>query len=167
MRSKILAVIFLALVNIGGLAQTASSPNLDSYIQELRADVRADKTKIFSQTIKLTDEQSKNFWPIYNRYDSDLATLNDRRIDLLKQYARAYPNIEGSAARDMGARWLELEARKVDLQKKYFDEIAKKVSPEVAAKFLQVNHRIELLLDIQGASDIPLVPDKSGVKAEQ
>ena len=47
----------------------AQDQSIDSDIQILRADLRADKLKVVTQQMQLSDEEAKAFWPIYREYD--------------------------------------------------------------------------------------------------
>ncbi len=148
----------------GGAASQQPGAHMDSYIEELRADIRADKTKLISEGLQLDSAQAEKFWPIYRQYETDLSKINDQRLQLIKQYNDAYPNIDQKTAQEVGQRWLELEGKKVDLQKKYFQEISKAISPQVAAQFVQLEHRLDLLIDLQVASALPLIPSQSASK---
>ena len=51
----------------------------------------------------------------------------------------------------------ELEKRRTKLKKKYFKKFEKAVSAVVAAKFIQIENQINLLVDLQIASELPLI----------
>jgi hypothetical protein len=50
-----------------------------------------------------------------------------------------------------------LEKRRTKLKKKYFKKFEKALSAVVAAKFVQVENQINLLIDLQIASELPLI----------
>ena len=50
-----------------------------------------------------------------------------------------------------------LEKRRTKLKKKYFKKFEKALSAITAAKFIQVENQINLLIDLQIASDLPLI----------
>lgn len=58
---------------------------------------------------------------------------------------------------EIAEKWLSLTQDRLDLWKKYHGEISKAVSPTRAGQFLQVEHQIALLIDINIASEMPLV----------
>ena len=65
--------------------------------------------------------------------------------------------MNGQTARSLGDRLLALESRRTAVRQRYFHRIADEISPIVAARFLQVDNQIQLLLDLQIASEIPLI----------
>ena len=88
----------------------------------LRADIRADKTKIMADQIQLSDSEGKAFWPIYNDYDHDLSKLNDQPVALLKEYADSYDTLTDEQRKSLADR---------------FGKVSKAVSPKTAARFVQ------------------------------
>ena len=144
----------LFLFSTATLTQDSS---LDSDIQVLRSNIRADKTKLVSVNMKLTDAEAKVFWPVYQDYETDLAKLNDKKVELIKEYADTYDQMTDAEAKSLTERNLALEKQKLGLKELYFSRLTKVVSPKTAARFLQVDNRIDLLLNVQLASAIPMV----------
>jgi hypothetical protein len=131
--------------------------SIDSDIQMLRADIRADKTKIMADQMQLSDSEGKAFWPIYNDYDHDLSKLNDQRVALLKEYADSYDTLTDEQVKSLADRSFDLQKKRIDLRQKYFGKVSKAVSPKTAARFVQVEDRIDMLLNLQLAANMPMV----------
>ena len=55
-------LLWLGVFSSFSAAQTGE-PSLDSYIESLRADVRADHVAIINQAMQFNDQESKAFWP--------------------------------------------------------------------------------------------------------
>jgi hypothetical protein len=110
-----------------------------------------------ADNMKLTDAEAKTFWPVYQDYDANLAKLNDKKLALIREYANTYDRMTNVEAQSLTQRNLALEKQKLDLRELYFNKLSKVVSPKTAARFLQVDNRIDLLLNVQLASAIPLV----------
>lgn len=149
--------LFLLICSLFTTTVWAQDSNLDSDIQVLRSNIRADKTKIMADNMKLTDAEAKTFWPVYQDYDANLAKLNDKKLALIREYANTYDRMTNVEAQSLTQRNLALEKQKLDLRELYFNKLSKVVSPKTAARFLQVDNRIDLLLNVQLASAIPLV----------
>jgi hypothetical protein len=130
--------------------------DVDSQLEELRADVRADKVDLIAEAMKLNDNESKLFWPIYRRYDTDLASLNDKRIALIKEYAAKFSTMSDSDAKAMLDKGLDFETERAELKKKYAKKFEKAgVSALTTAKFFQLEHRLDALVDLKLASELP------------
>jgi hypothetical protein len=48
-----------------------------------------------------------------------------------------------------------IQGKKIELKKKYFPIFSKATSPLIAAKFFQVDYRLELLFNVKLASELP------------
>ena len=59
----------------------------------------------------------------------------------------------------LASRSFELQKQRVDLREAYFKKISQAVSPKTAARFVQVEDRLDLLLNLQLASNIPMVQE--------
>jgi hypothetical protein len=163
-KNRTLIIVILAFAGMsfgtaGRLAKSkppqSDSPDIDSMIQSLRADVRADKVAIITQTMQFTDQQSAIFWPIYRNYENDLSKLNDDKVSLIKSYAQKYDTITDADAKSMADQFFSIESRHVDLQKKYYAEFNAQLPATVVTKFFQLEHRLDLIIDLKLASELP------------
>jgi hypothetical protein len=123
----------------------------------LRSDVRSSKTALVTQALDLTDAESEGFWPVYREYDTELAALWDRRLALIKDYARSYGSIDESKADDLATRLLSLEEDRVKLRRAYFKKVKKAIPAQKAVRWLQVENRVGMLIDLKLASELPLL----------
>jgi hypothetical protein len=128
---------------------------LDSSIESLRADARADKTAIITEAMQLKDPESTRFWTVYRGYEKDLASLNGSLIQLVKSYASEFGSIDDAKAEAMSKKSFDIQARKIGLKKKYYPLFARATSPLTAAKFFQLEHRFDVMLDLQLSSELP------------
>lgn len=144
-----------------GAATDQSNASVESYIESARADLRADKSKVIAEAIPMNSKEASAFWPIYRKYETDLQAINDKRLKLIEEYNNEYPNFKPDTVGKMGENWFDLEKKKLDLQRQTYDQISKAVSPTIAAQFAQVEHRIDLLMDLNVASQLPLIPNKN------
>jgi len=150
-------VVLLASVSASTRVWAQDNSSIDSDIQMLRADIRADKTKIMADQMQLSDAEGKAFWPIYNDYDNELSKLNDQRVALIKEYAQNYDTLTDQQVQSLADRSFSLAKKRIDLREKYFKKISKAVSPKSAARFVQVEDRVDMLLNLQLAANIPMV----------
>ena len=162
----------LALAGLAGAAPRAHTPapaqaddraqtktlNLSAYAELLRSDLRTQKVAILTEMMGFTEAEGAAFWPIYREYETEMAALADERVDLLEQYIRDYAKVTDSVADKMARQALALEAKRDAVKAKYYDRVAKATSPSLALRFLQVEHQLLLLIDLQIASSLPVAP---------
>jgi len=151
-------------IAVKGLTLQASTPpgetrelNLRAYTELLRSDVRTQKVAVLTEVVGFTEAEDKAFWPIYREYDAEMSKLGDERVALIAEYARNYSNLTDSVADGLAHKALDLEARRQAVKAKYYDRIAKALSPRTALRFLQVEHQLLLLIDLQISAALPIV----------
>ena len=158
MKNHCLIAILAATLALPALAAFAQdNSTLDSDIQVLRSDLRVQKTQIISDQLKLSDAESKSFWPVYRDYETELSKLNDEKVAIIKDYANSYDTMTDTQIQSLADRTFKLESRRTDLKQKYFKKISKAVSPKTAARFIQLENRLDLLLNLQIADSIPMI----------
>ena len=150
-------LIALAVLTFAGQvwAQANTSEDLDSQIEALRSDVRTAKTEIIGEGMRFTPKESEAFWPIYKQYEAELSKLNDERVKLIKEYANKFSTMTDADAKSMSKKAFDYEAQRVELKRRFFDEFNKKLPATTVAKFFQLEHRLDLLLDLKLASELP------------
>jgi hypothetical protein len=150
---KLLFIIIVLL-----LANTVSyGKGVDAYIELLKSDMRTQKVAVITEAMQFTDKESSAFWPVYKKYEFELSEIIDDRIELIKNYVQNYDNLTDEKARQLAKKVFALEKRRTKLKKKYFKRFEKALSSTIAAKFIQVERQINLLIDLQIASELPLI----------
>ncbi|MCP4256718.1 MAG: hypothetical protein GY774_04225 [Planctomycetes bacterium] len=152
MKKLLLVIIALFVVNTA-----AYGGNVEAYIELLKSDLRTGKVAIITEALQLTSEESSAFWPVHREYELELSEIIDDRIELINDYAQHYDNLTNEKAEELAKTVFELEKRRTKLKKKYFKKFEKAVSAIVAAKFIQIEKQINLLIDLQIAVELPLI----------
>ncbi len=152
MKKLLFVIIALFLINTA-----AYGDGIEAYIEMLRSDIKTQKVAVITETMRFTDEGSAAFWPIHREYELELGKIIDDRIELIKDYAQNFDNLTNEKAKELARTVFDLEKRRTKLKKKYFKRIEKALSAVVAAKFIQVENQINLLIDLQIASELPLI----------
>lgn len=129
----------------------------EQFIELMRSDFRADKVAILTAAMDLNDADSKVFWPVYREYELELSKLGDRRIALLREYGKNYETMTEENAKRLVGAWFKLQEDHTKLAKKYNSRFEKALSSTIAARFLQVEHQINLLAELAIAEEVPLV----------
>jgi len=135
---------------------TPKEQNLKEYIQLLRGDVRSQKSAIMSAVMQLDPDQAAKFWPIYRDYDAALTKLNDLRVANIEEYARTYNQLTDEKADELVRNAVAYQKQRDDLLAKYYDLVKQALGAINAARFLQVEHQLLLIIDLQIASSLPI-----------
>jgi len=141
-------------------AAKASSPkdlNLKEYIDLLRKDVRAEKAKVLGAVMQLDTDDAAKFWPIYKEYEAELDKVNDLRVANILEYSKAYTQLTDQKADELIHNAMGFQKQRDELLGKYYDRMKQELGAITAARFVQVEHQLLLLIDLQIASSLPVV----------
>ncbi len=131
--------------------------NIQAYISLLRKDVKKDKVAVLTEIMDFSPEDASKFWPIYSAYDKELTKLGDEKLALFRRYIESYVTLTDQQATQIVNGLHDVEVRNLALRKKYFGLVSQALGARTAARFLQVEHQLMLILDLQVAASLPIV----------
>ena len=129
----------------------------DQYVELLRKDLRSEKKQIVAANMLLTEAEAQKFWPVYDEYTVEAAKINDAKLSVIKEYAQTYETLNDAQAERMVKTWSAADEATVQLRMKYLPIFQKALPGKKVARFFQVDRRIGSVIDLQLASEIPLV----------
>jgi hypothetical protein len=107
--------------------------------------------------MQLSAGEASNFWPIYEEYEAAYTALGDAKLQLINDYADVFETMNDATAGALVRRLFQLTDDEQALIREYYGKVASAVGEAVAARFVQVERRINTLLDLQLAAEIPLL----------
>ena len=122
----------------------------------LKKDLRSEKKQIIAANMTLTDAEAEKFWPVYDRYAAQLATIYDTKMALIGEYLGNYTVMTGDEAEDYLRRRAAVEQNVLQLRLKYVPEFRKVLSGRQTALFYQIDWRLDLMINLQLAQ-APLI----------
>jgi hypothetical protein len=123
-----------------------------------RSVVKADRQAVVTQAMQLTEKESQSFWPLYQQYRTEMDTVGDGLIKLVKDYAQSYPDVSEDRAKQMLKDLMSLEKKQLAIREKYLKKFAKVLPAPKNLRFAQVESRLDLALRLELAAELPLVP---------
>src|SRR3974390_2095334 len=100
----------------------------------MRADVRQQKAEILGAIMLLSATDAAKFWPIYDEYDTEVAKLNDERVENIKEYARTYDQLTDSKADELIQNALAYQKQRSELLAKTNDRVKLAIGAVSAAR---------------------------------
>jgi hypothetical protein len=170
-QSALLAAVIIGALSTGvGAGQTpVSTPlpraegrerNLRAYTELMRRDIRTQKVALITELMNFTDEQDSKFWPVYRNYETELSRIYDAKLQLIEQYAETFATLTDGQADALVAKWFDVESRRGALRQKYYAALKSAITPLVAARALQIENQLDLIVDLQVAAELPVIPTK-------
>jgi hypothetical protein len=143
-------------------AQSASGTDAQSNVKDqdiemLRADIRAQRKQITAQNMILTADEATKFWPIFEQYRQEAIKPNDERWAVIQDYAANYDTMTDAQAHSYINRVTAVDQQLLALRMKYVPVFEKVISAKKTALWYQIDRRIDLLINLQFSTLIPMV----------
>lgn len=161
-------IIGLALL-ILALSSASSTQNLEvkapsdlssrnrEAINVTRDQVRADRKELVAKAMKLTDDEARTFWPIYDEYAAELTSISDRTVTLITEFADNYKDLSDPDAVRMTSESLRIEQEKLAVKQRYAQRFASVLPGRKVARFFQVDRRLDAVVILNMTQVISLV----------
>jgi hypothetical protein len=142
----------ILVIGIYGLAQDKTADNM----QAAREKLQADKKLFVTEHMKLTDSESKAFWPVYESYQKDMGAVNDRLANLVRDYASHYANMTNDEAKKLVDDSLAIDADRLKIRQSYLPKFRQVLSEIKVARYYQIENKIQAAVNYDLATGIRL-----------
>ena len=137
--------------------ETATGVEIEKDLALLRRNLRGEKKKVIALNVPLTETEATKFWPVYDQYAAEMSKHYDEFYALIKDYAANQKTLTDARAIDIIRRWSAIQVELAQTRHKYVPLVEKVLPGKKAALFFQIDRRLYELLDLQVASQVPLV----------
>jgi len=155
----LVALVGSLLVSVSLAQQPASSINTDAELRKSRALLKFGREDIVREEMRFSEKEAAGFWPLYDRYESELLVVRDRYADLLTSYTAAYRagSVSAEQATQVIETYFAIQEELLEIKQKYFGKFRKVLPPRKAARFYQLENKMEVEMEYQLSQIIPLI----------
>jgi len=125
----------------------------------VRDAIRANKKALVSANVTLTDEEAARFWPVYDRYQKELAAVNDRFVKVLTDYADSIESLSNEKAVKLAKDYLAAEEDRLKVRRAYLEALEKALPGRKAVRVYQIENKIDAVVRYDLATEIPVVKE--------
>lgn len=150
-------LLFSALALL--IMHTAVGQVSTSEYELLKDNFKLEKKALVVRALKLTPAQDSAFWPLYNKYEDERTAISKTSWDLVEQYASKYETLSDEESEKMIATSIKVNQDLLKLRDKYLKTISKKVSPRVAARFIQLEDYLYTTVRADFMEIIPFIDE--------
>jgi len=150
----VLAVVLLTLA--GGLA----AQDLHTQIAFTRTQDEADRQAIVPATPNPPEKARQAFRPPSKNERNERGKSGDRTWKLLIEFADKYQSLTDADASKMLDEVLSIEKQRNDVKTKWLGKMRKTIPATTVARFYQVDNKIDTLLRLDAAANVPLIEAK-------
>jgi hypothetical protein len=152
-----LLVAFTALAAFGVTdAALAQTTNAKDDTELLISQIQSDKRAVVLSAMQLTDAEVAAFTPIYDKYQADMKKQFERAVEMLNKFAANYGSMTDDAAKDILKDWFKLRDARNNTMEKYASQMGRALPPTKVLQWVQIENKLNALLDAEAASVIPV-----------
>ncbi len=130
-------ILYILLIGTLSMANSESS-----WAQAFAEKIEAAKVGIITQQLNLTTEQSKAFWPVYNKYNEELQAIRKQQRELRKGFQT---KSDDQLRKDMD-KVIELKEKEIAIEKKYLQEFVKVINVRQVAMLYKADKMFKAML---------------------
>ena len=151
---QIISILFICLWIAPVFAQDLSPQSMEA----LREAAKSNKKALVALNLKLTETEDKVFWKVYESYQKDIAKVNERLLNLIKDYAKEYKakSLTDEKAKQLISRYLVIEEDLLKLKKSYLEKVSAVIPDKKAMTYWQIENKIQAIIRFDVAINIPL-----------
>ncbi|MCC6848439.1 MAG: hypothetical protein IT294_08060 [Deltaproteobacteria bacterium] len=156
--TRILSIVALlaALVAAPAFAAGAAA---DADLDVLRDAIRANRKALVAASLTLTEAEATQFWPLYDRYEAELKGVTDRLVKVIQDYTSHYAELTDAKAGTLAADYLAIEEDRAKVRRTYFGDFSKVLPGKKAARFYQIENKMDAVIRYDLARTIPVVEE--------
>lgn len=142
-----------------GVAQEGETAAANAELRQARALLKFGREDIVREDMRLSEKEATAFWPLYDQYEADLLQVRNRYAELLTGYTAAYRagTVSAEQAVQVVRQYLDIQKEQLKIKQQYFDRFLAVLPPRKAARFYQLENKMEVEMEYQLAQIIPLV----------
>jgi hypothetical protein len=128
--------------------------------------VRANRKALVAVNLELSAEEADRFWPLYDRYQKEIAVSGDRVAAIIEDYSRSFSDLSNDEALKLMEAYLAAEAERLQVRRAYLGEFAKVLPGRTVTRFYQIENKMDAVLRYDLAATIPVADENPGDPAK-
>lgn len=129
--------------------------------QVLLDAIRSNRKALIEINLALSPEESAKFWPLYDRYQTEISAIGDRVLAIVEEYSANFRTLSNDKALELMGRYLAAEGERNQVRRTYLPEFAKILPGRTVARFYQIENKMDAVMRYDLAATIPVVDEKS------
>ena len=152
---RAIAVVLL-LAAVPAAAQDAA--DVGAKIRETQALIASEFRQILREEMLLTDEESRAFWPLYERYSAERRVINEPYLAGLIEYVDRYYNgdLSDEHANRLMNTYFEVQQGILKKRQDYMKRFGEVMSGIKVMRFFQLENKVQAEVNAALAVTIPL-----------
>jgi hypothetical protein len=129
----------------------------EATLQSLAKEARADKRAFVNGALKLTEEEAKRFWPIYDAYQRSIEANTRRLTRMVEDVVAVGDRTSDAFAKNLAAQYLLAHDDEARDFRRMHKSVMRAVPAHKAVRYIQIENKLRALRDYEHAQAIPVL----------
>ena len=159
MRQTLLAAALAAALAAPIIAPTAAAQDKAAALtsEQWMQRIQSDRTGLVMRSLELTPAESKAFAPLYEKFQKELAPSRREQGRAILDFVNADGKLSDANAQRLATQVLTADREQARLHEKHFKELLKVLPARKAARYVQIENKLDAVVRYETAKAIPLV----------
>jgi len=149
----VFCAIALAAPHVDARDRTTDATDM----QALRDAMKSDKRAYIAKMLALTNAEARRFWPIYDTYERVIDDTSRRRVVAVKDLIARDSPTTSLAAKNLTNELVNIYDAEAKARLRLARRVMRALPPVKAARYLQLEDKLQAIRDYDTASAVPLV----------
>lgn len=152
-RIRILALLACLVIPFA----QAADPDKAILQDDSKEDYALSRRRLIETNLPMTPAEAARFWPVYEKYWKELSALTTRREAYYVELGSNFDTMTDELAKRIVLGHISLEEDRYRLLKTFFPKFAAAISDKKAARYYQIEAKIQAAVSSEIAERIPLI----------
>jgi Spy/CpxP family protein refolding chaperone len=159
MRQTLLAAALAAALAAPVIAPPAAAQDKAAALtsEQWMQKIQSDRTGLVMRSLELTPAESKAFTPLYEKFQKELAPSRREQGRAILDFVNADGKLSDANAQRLATQVLAADREQARLHEKHFKELLKVLPARKAARYIQIENKLDAVVRYETAKAIPLV----------
>ena len=149
----LICVLLLAVPTLATAQEKSATPPTPA---EWRVEIQADKKGIVERSMNLTADEAAKFWPIYESFQRELERPQREYRQAVIDYVATESSLTDANAKRLVEQALAAAVADARVRQKYFKKFAGVLPAKKAARYMQLENKIQAVLRYETAAAVSL-----------
>jgi Spy/CpxP family protein refolding chaperone len=160
-RCLLAATLLVVLSTVAAPAAQPGAAGANADLGILLDTIRANRKALVAVNLKLTEDEAAKFWPLYDRYQQEIAATGDRLAAVIDDYTANFQTLSNDKALQLVDQYLAAEADRIKVRRDYVAQFSAILPGRSVARLYQIENKMDAVIRYDLAATIPVVEESA------
>ena len=150
---KLLQILMILLCSTSALVMAQAADKSD-YVSKVVESIISEERNIIKEYIQLTEAEAKDFWPIYDDYQSTMRDFLPKIVVLINKFVSEYETLSDKQADVIIEEIMDTQKESIEIKKSYVKKFRRVLPPKKLLELIHAESSIEIGFTLKFMSEI-------------